>query len=376
MGVLSLVAGRPGGQGSIDAPGAAARLAGPRYLTRGLYFTDGNAVRSLDEGTGATRTIAGVGMDVMVAPGFADGRGADARFHTPTGLDSSPLVYGNNTIRKVKVSTDEVTTLAGSPGQDGEVDGIGPAARFHQPDQVAYDGQGHLFVADTPEADTYLTTSIRKVDVVTGAVATVLTISGKELGHVAGLATDGSGIVYYCDSANSLIRSLDVATGELKTLAGSGVRLCESTDGTGTKASFCGPQGLATDGAGKLYTFDNGTVRSIDIETGLVTTLAGSPGELGAADGVGPAARFNRSYGLAYDGAGAIYVADTFSATLRRLDLATLTVSTLVGRAYEYGVLPGPISSARLNGPWAVAAGRGRGVFIADINENVILWAH
>jgi hypothetical protein len=140
-------------------------------------------------------------------------------------------------------------------------------------------------------------------------------------------------------------------------------------------ASFCGPLGLTYDGSGNLYVTDNQTVRRIEVSTKRVTTIAGSPGVTGSVDGVGPAARFDQPSALACDGEGNLYVADGFNGTVRRIVLATGEVTTAVGLAGQYGVVLGPLASARLNGPAGLAAGPGGSLFITDIDENVVLVA-
>src|SRR5207249_253597 len=91
-------------------------------------------------------------------------------------------------------------------------------------------------------------------------------------------------------------------------LAGTG----GSADGTGTAARFNDPYGVAVDGSGNVYVADsdNNVIRKIT-PAGLVTTLAGLAGSYGSSDGTGSAARFNSPYGVAVDGLGNVYVADT-----------------------------------------------------------------
>ncbi|HEY6464240.1 MAG TPA: hypothetical protein VIY73_28930, partial [Polyangiaceae bacterium] len=140
-------------------------------------------------------------------------------------------------------------------------------------------------------------------------------------------------------------------------------------------ASFCGPVGLAYDGDEALFVSDNETIRRIDLATMAVTTLAGTPGVIGSDDGVGPAARFDQPGAMAYDGAGGLYVADSFNATVRRVDVATGAVTTPLGRAGQFGVVLGPLVDARLNGPEGLAFDPGGSLFVADIDENVLLVA-
>src|SRR5262249_23053074 len=138
-----------------------------------------------------------------------------------------------------------------------------------------------------------------------------------------GLAADGGGHLFVADTDNSTIRLVTIGNGRVVTMAGS-PGVSDSTDGAGTEALFSSPEGVASDGAGNLFVADtgNGTIRQIVVATRAVTTLAGSPGELDAVDGAGAAARFDHPQGLASDGAGNLFVADSFNSTIRKIVVA------------------------------------------------------
>ena len=116
----------------------------------------------------------------------------------------------------------------------------------------------------------------------------------------------------------------------LTTLAGS-PNLVGSADGTGSDARFFSPLGVATDSAGNVYVADTGssTIRKIP-PAGVVTTLAGSAGLGGSADGTGSAARFQNPYGVATDNGGNVYIADSYNGTIRKITPAGV-VTTLAG---------------------------------------------
>ena len=128
------------------------------------------------------------------------------------------------------------------------------------------------------------------------------------------------------------------------TLAGSGQS--GSADGSGSAAQFYYPDGLAVDGSGNVYVADcyNHTIRKIT-PGGVVITLAGSPGQSGSADGSGSAAQFYYPEGVAVDGSGNVYVADTYNYTIRK-NTAGGEVSTLAGRAGQSGSADGSGSAA------------------------------
>jgi sugar lactone lactonase YvrE len=190
------------------------------------------------------------------------------------------------------------------------------------------------------------------------------------------VASDGAGNLFVADSSDHTIRQIVIATGVVTTLAGSAGNT-GSTDGTGTAARFNNPTGLASDGAGNLFVADssNNTIRQIDVATGVVTTLAGSASNAGSADGTGDSARFYYPGGLATDGAGNLYVAEYPNHTVRKIVVATRAVTTVIGSPDRRGVALGPLP-ASLNGPTALAVGPAGVLFIADGNEDSVLAAH
>src|SRR5207237_1018476 len=133
-----------------------------------------------------------------------------------------------------------------------------------------------------------------------------------------GVAADGSGNVYVADTDNSTIRKITSA-GVVSTLAGT-AGSAGSADGTGSAARFNYPQGVAVDGSGNVYVADtdNNTIRKIT-SAGVVSTLAGTAGSTGGVDGTGSAAQFYSPYGVAVDGSGNVYVADTYSYAIRKI---------------------------------------------------------
>ena len=151
---LSLVAGQPGGLGNVDETGTAARFALPWYVAddvRGhLYVSDGQAIRRVDEGSGAVTTLAGIAYSVSQAGGFVDGVGQAARFDSPSGVacDSGGTVYvadtGNSAVRAIEASTGAVTTIVRAADVD-----VGPSGAKHfTPVGLAFDGQSSVYVAD------------------------------------------------------------------------------------------------------------------------------------------------------------------------------------------------------------------------------------
>lgn len=222
--------------------------------------------------------------------GSADGPGAKARFSYPQAVTTDGInLYvadmgtiegeGNNTIRKIVIATGVVSTLAGTANKIGSANGIGPAARFEGPMGITTDGT-NLYVADTDN------NTIRKIVIATRVVTTLAGSAGTP-GHAdgvgtaatfdmpAGITTDGTSL-YVTDQMASTVRKIVIATGEVTTLAGSaGTR--GHADGTGTTATFHDPTGITTDGI-NLFVADSDVIRKIVIATGEVTTLPSSGG--------------------------------------------------------------------------------------------------
>lgn len=301
--------------------------------TDGASADDGGTIRRIVISSGEVTTIAGSRAHGGTA---VDGIGGAATFLVPHGIAvSGDYLYVTDweAIRQISITTGTVTTLAGSIYEWAEKDGIGASARFMAPNGMAIAG-GVLYVADSG--------AIRTVAVASATVATlagggngVADIDG--IGSAATLSgpvavtTDGTSL-YVADSTAHKIRRIVIATGAVTTLAGSGS--AAEADGTGAAASFNSPTGITTDGV-NLYVADSdgNTVRKIVIATGAVTTLAGwgIPGEI---DGRGRAAAFNHPTGVATDGRN-VYVVDQVGRTLRQIVIATGAVTTLAGNGLQ-----------------------------------------
>ena len=385
-GEVTTLAGSPGQSGNSDGTGADARFLDSVGITTdgagNLFVADtGNyAIRKIVTDGATVSTLAGSPQNF----GNADGVGADARFYLPTGLasdDTGNLFVAdawNSTIRKVVIATGEVSTLAGSPGQWGNADGVGAAARLQYPQALATDNAGNLFVTDGQN-------TIRKIVIATGEVSTFAgstdpgstdgTGTAARFDDPLGVAADDVGNLFVADTYNYTIRKIVVATAAVTTLAGS-PNQAGGNDGVGAAARFLNPQGVATDNAGNLFVADsaNFTVRKIVIATGEVTTLAGAERASGTADGTGAAARFYSVQAVVCDKAGNLFVTDTFNNTVRKIVIGTQVVTTVVGSPDRMGVVLGPLP-AGVGNPFGLALGLGGELLIADSAENAILAA-
>ncbi len=310
--------------------------------------------------------------------GHSDGTGGAAQFYGPSGIttDGTNLYVAdawNATIRKIVISSGVVTTLAGTAGTPGNVDGTGSGATaFMYPRGITISGN-NLYVADTQNC------TIRKI-VISTAVVTTLAGSGgpgsiNGTGSAAsfyepyGITTDGTDL-YVADTVNNTIRKIVISTAVVTTLAGT-AGSSGWTDGTGSAARFNYPNGITTDGT-NLYVSDtnNNTIRKIVISTGAVTTLAGSAGSSGWTDGTGSAARFCGPCGIATDGTN-LYVADSNYYTIRKIVISTGAVTTLAGYPRLNADFDGTGAAGRFDTPYGIVMS-GTSLYVADQNDETI----
>jgi sugar lactone lactonase YvrE len=157
---------------------------------------------------------------------------------------------------------------------------------------------------------------------------------------------------------------LDVVAGEL---GGEG-----NADGAGADARFNYPRAVVSDGKGNLYVADYAnTIRQVAIDTGAVTTLAGTPRLWGADNGIGPAARFNQPGGLALDGTG-LFIGDTANYTIRMLDLGTGRVTIVAGQPGKNGNVDSSAGIEKFDMPMGLAFDGSGNLYVADAGNDAI----
>ena len=323
----------------LNAPqGAAVDAAGNFYIAD----TANHVVRKV-AANGAISTLAGNGTAGF---GGDNGAAASAQLNSPTGVavDGSGNVYiadsANSRVRKVS-SAGSIATVAGNgtPGYSG--DGSSAAnAMLNFPVAVAVDTAGNLYIADTNNS------AIRKVST-SGTISTVAgnglqgysgdqgPATAARLNDPQGVAVDSAGKLYIADTGNNRVRTV-AGNGAIATLAGNGLPGNSGDGGPATLAQLANPTGIAVDAAGSVYVSDaSAYVRKI-LFTGVIGTIAGNGSQGYSGDGAtASGGMLNRPTGLAADARANVYVADTGNNAIRQLQFtgASVTVTAVTNGA-------------------------------------------
>ena len=319
-------------------------------------------------------TLAGTGGQA----GAVDGTGAAARFNLPSGLavDSAGNVYvadhENSVIRKI-TSAGVVTVFAGVTGATGSTDGAAATARFNHPYGLALDSSGNLYVADMWNCAIRKITPAGAVSTLAGQPGSAGSADGSgstaRFRYPRALTVSSSGDVYVADTDNHTIRKITSA-GVVSTLAGT-AGTTGATDDTGTAARFNYPAGIAFDASGNLIVSDeqNHCLRKVT-PAGVVTLHAGTVGLSGTGDGTLATARFSYPAGLASNATGDLFLAEG-SSVIRKI-AADGTVTTLAGSGWQSGTTDASGSGARFDNPRAIATGADGLLFVADAKNHTI----
>jgi len=332
--------------------------------------------RQLRKGSpaGAVTTVAGTCCGSSV-----DGVGTAAGFSSLDGIsvDSADNLYVADgltvdAIRKITPAL-VVTTFPSRLGQtnyQGYADGPKGTALFNRPVAVTADAAGNAYVADS------FNCAIRKI-AASGTVTTLVGEPAEGLGACSsnpeinplGISLDSDGSIYVSDNAQAAIFRV-TPSGTVSVLAGSPT-FHGFQDGVGNAAQFWFPGGVATDGNGNAYVADANTIRRIVIATRAVTTLAGTPFNAGSTDGTGSSAGFGGLCGIEADRAGNVYVADCDNHTIRKVTPSGV-VTTLAGTPGIAGYIDGDISAALFNVPADVTLDDNGNLYVVDQGNRLI----
>ncbi|HTE01114.1 MAG TPA: hypothetical protein VK668_17610 [Mucilaginibacter sp.] len=321
---------------------------------------------TLSSVTGTVTTFAG-----SAASGSADGTGTAAQFNNPNGIatDAAGNIYVadtfNSLIRKI-TPAGLVTTLAGN-GTAGYADGTGTAAQFYGPQGLAVDASGNIYVAD------FGNNVIRKITPA-GVVSTLAgnttagyvdgTGTAAEFSSPAAVAVDAAGNVYVADHNNNMIRKITSA-GVVTRIAGTttaGYANATFDATTGAYGLFKDPNGIAVDASGNVYVADlgNHAIRKIT-SAGVITTVGGSPVQ---------SAVIGLPAGVTVDATGNLFIADEAGRILELTSAGVLY--TLAGATNVAGFADGDGAAAKFNTPTGIAVNATGNIFVADFNNNSI----
>jgi streptogramin lyase len=299
-----------------------------------LFFSDtmNHCVRRVDAHTNVITTVAGSGKKGYSGDG---GPATDATMNEPYGiaLDADGNLYIvdrlNACVRRVDAKSKTISTIAGTgkPGFGGD-GGRGGEAQLREPNGVALDGRGKLYIADVRDQ------RVRVLDLKTGIISTFCGTGDKKQAGDGGpyqkatllgpraVAVGPDGSVYICEREGNAIRRVNLANGTIERVAGTGVAGYTGDGGPALKATFRGPKEMKVDPAGNIYVVDteNHAIRRIDTTTGMIETVAGS-GAAGRSGGGGPAtaAKLNRPHGVCVAPEGGFYIGDTLNHRIRRV---------------------------------------------------------
>jgi len=388
-GLISDVAGTctvllaPGGLDGDGGPATSALFQRPvRLFVDGhenVYISDiaDNRVREVVAATGDIQTVAGTGTAGFTGEG---GLATQAELDQPSGVwvDASGNIFLtdslNNRVREVTASNGFIQTTAGDGSGDGD-GGPATSGLLDAPFGVAVDGSGNLFIADTANS------VIREVGAATGNITTVAgtftagfdgdgLALNVDLNNPNGVFVDGSGDIFIADSQNNAIR--EVINGDLTTVVG-------ESDGVLTNVLNY-PTAVFVDGSGNIFIADSGNnviekVTPVVVEGTPALTVVAGTGTAGFTGNGGPAttAELNAPSGVFVDSSGNIFIADSLNNVIREVVAATGNIETVAGNGTAgFSGDNGPATSAQLDYPIGVFVDSSENIFIADSGNNAV----
>jgi sugar lactone lactonase YvrE len=375
--------GEPGYAGD-GGPALEAMLNEPKSITAAggfLYIADAenHRIRRIDLQTGIITTVAGGGASSSATPlsltlpleGGGKGGGEEDPLAEPSSKEEKfvQLPDQSGTVRFV-TGTTEKGRFRGDGGSAAE-------ATLNFPSATAVDSQGTLYIADT------FNHRVRRVDAASGLITTVAgtgaaRFNGDDgpgvkaaLNEPVALAVDErAGRLYIADLANYRVRALELATGRIFTYAGSGNSDYDGDGQAATQAGLSGPSGLALDAEGNLYIADtfSGRIRRVDANSAVITTIAGDGTEYRYQ---GNPKEFStglaRPTGIALARDGKLYITDSDNHLIRMWNPKSKIITSIAGKgASEFSGDGGPASASGLNYPFGVAIDNVGNIYIAD----------
>lgn len=383
-GVIQTFAGTgDSGWSGDEAMAITACLNEPKGLTLdaegNLFIADSenHVVRKIEKQTGRIKTVAGytqaVGFDaksispIPVAEGANDDPLAESDAINSHAFSQQTDLSG--TVRYVVAGTAPAKRFSG----DGS-----PAdqALLNFPTAVVIDQAGHLYIADT------LNHRVRRVDAATRVITTVAGLGQPRcsgdgglaveagLNEPAALAVSEKGILYIADQSNNRIRAVDLSTGVIRTVAGTGMAVYNGDGVAAIETGLAGPSGLALASDGTLFIADtfNGRIRAVDPITGLIRTVVGGGGEYRyQGPDEPPSNSLSRPSGVALDDEGNLYMTDSDNHLVRRWDRITGRIERIAGVGVaDYSGDGGAALGAALSYPFGIVIDHAGHVLVAD----------
>jgi sugar lactone lactonase YvrE len=390
---ITTVAGTgSGGYSGDDVPATSTALRKPRGLWLDesgnilIADTDNHRARLVydDGGTLMITTVAGDG-----SAGYSGDNGAatSASLNKPHGVciyETLPPAYlviadpSNHRIREVNLTTGIITKVAGTFWSGYNGDNIDATwARLYYPFGVHVDSSHNTYIADTYNH------RIRKVDGKTGIITTVAGTGSKGFSGDGGPATsarlrypfnlflDTVGNIYIADTYNYRIRKVDAATKIITTVVGDGSAKFKGDGGLATDASIMKSYDVAVDSAGNIFIADTHShaIRKVDATTGIINTVVGQGGSAGFSGdgGLATDAKLNSPTGVYVDAAGNIYVVDTKNDLIRKVDATTNIINSVAGNGTPGFSGDGGLATlAQLDYPEAAWVDSGGNMFVVD----------
>ncbi|MGH7204932.1 MAG: SMP-30/gluconolactonase/LRE family protein [Nitrospiraceae bacterium] len=346
-----------------------------------LYIADSenHAIRKVELRTGIITTVAGCPGGL---PSPADRQcspmttSADLTEEDPLGCSSQAT---QEKFAQLADLSGTVRFVVGASPTGGRFRGDGgPAssATLNFPSAVAVDERGNLYIADA------MNHRVRKVDAVTGIICTVAGTGQRRfsgdgglaiaaaLNEPVALAVDHRRHLYIADQSNNRVRMVDLDTGVMTTVAGTGEATYNGDGMLASEAALAGPSGLVVGPDGTVYIADtfNGRIRAVDPESGLIRTVAGDGGEYRyQAQPNEFSTSLSRPYGIALDQTGNIVITDSDNHLIRRWDERKKIVTRVAGNGMaQFGGDSGPPQESSLNYPFGVAVDQSGNIYIAD----------
>jgi outer membrane protein OmpA-like peptidoglycan-associated protein/sugar lactone lactonase YvrE len=340
-------------------------------LAGGLFVGTASAARTPPQ----LSILAGTSNPGPPTPGPA----TSSDLNSPYGVavDGAGNVYiadtYNQEIEKV-TAAGQLSIVAGTGNNGTPTPGPATRSDLSNPSGVAVDGAGNVYIADTDNNEIEKVTTAGQLAIIAGTgtsgAATPGPATSSDLSSPVGLAIDSTGNVYIADTDNNEIEKVTTA-GQLSVIAGTGTAGA-ATPGPATSSDLNNPNGVAVDGAGNVYIADTGNNEIEKVTaTGPLAIIAGTGTSGAATPGPATSSDLNNPFGLAVDGAGNVYIVDTFNQEIEKVT-ATGSLAVIAGTGNPGPPTPGPATSSDLGYPYAVAIDGAGDLYIADTGNSEI----